>query len=1759
MSSLLDPVILQKLQAFARRRRSLIILRGVFAAVAMLVGTMILVAGMDFLFPLMADWVRWTLSAVAYVAVLAIAWRLCLHQLLHAPDERQIARLVEHAEPQLREDLLSAVELGRSQGDVFDSDQFRGLLQTDVSARMQSLEMTALLPVALIQRYIGVTLAIAVAVVGLMLVSQNRFQTLFLRALMPGANLENVAGTQLFIEAPRAGDATVAQGDAVPVIIQVKGVPAKTANIEAIGTANGRHVSEMKALGGDRFATTIQVGRENVRYRMQAGDGRTRYFQLTAVARPHEVAFEKTYRFPAYAKIATKTVEEKTGGLTGLEGTEVELKITANQALKRGELRVDRGGAPVTIPLVALPDGRLSARLPLSASGTYRLHLVAARTDFESKFSPEYEIRAVPDLVPTAEFETPTEDLVAPANELVKIVARATDDVGLARVAQMVKVNDGPWKEVVLKEDAGLNTRVERDWDLAGEGVKANDLITTKLVSTDFKGGKAESRRLQIVIVPAATEMKRLASLASRKALGESVKALAVATAVLDHAASMMWLKFERTEAADPARKQVVAACATAFADCEAKLAQTWTTLDVPLRDAPANHEGSDLVLLGRLLSRINSGEVQPAGKLLALVATQPAAPVARDLASEIQALAAQAKTMTDLAHETYRFNLAAEQIDVVVELGLLVSGEQRRLRELAAVSKTPEDWGRVSTRLHAILGVSKNMDGVLESLKTGGGPIATQAEGLLGGAYFGAVREQIQEALNESADEKMGGLFESFTRHFGKAVSDSVNTKVLLSKLAAEATAARRMVAVNGADTPIGLSGSMHQYLAEQSEPTWTCVEKLRREQAVLANRVQLAPAERQGLIDGRWDATADTFKAHADLEEVRAVADNAFVGDLRRATVATLSVLALAAGDGLEKTDARLDVLAQSMRILEAGHDLQEVADGITALIALDRWEVKMPHGRTTMPRDWAWLSTRLLMAPARFQRLEVKDADARQALDEAAALLGQLPASAPFRAVTFEMGERRKFRHTPLVARIELEQVGGKLRAALALLRGPLETARKNVLKLTPSISELALALAKEEAALKADSNQAASKAATAKAEETKSAVAPQLARQQKINGKIETLKDLIRADANMQNILKKDQRDRMRDADDALAMLKEPPPAAEQALRQVTQSSDVAQQQTDLDGAVEQEQKIVEALRQIGGHYAALEQGKNPEETRAALRQAEEDLGIKAKLDEDFAKAAMLAEMATKDAQTLLNELVAKLPENPEAQQELEKIANTTLDLATAELERAAKAEGAAAVKVDERIAKDNDPKLKLSVLEAARLAAALTREAQVAAESARQFLDQAANKPGLERARVATERTTLAVPFSDQLVEAAQRLTNSRKVEEVVAEANGVFQKVGQLVSPLDHAKNEAKAAADSAAKEAQKADEQQEHNQQGGQAATLSGEKALAGIEAARQAEAAARDLAERAQAMAKIPEGAPQNSGLAQASTEQAPVQGDATEAAADVARASRHEERLGNSEPAQQLGDLAKLIDSTAKKAVPAAEKAIRESKQAADAKPPVDQAAKELADEAAALKKAAAEAKESPSSSADSPPGSPSASSPAEQKELAQAIDALDAQLADAAAAAAAAAAEAPPGQGPPGEGPPGEGPPGEGPPGEGPPGEGPPGEGPPGAMASMAQSKMASMRQSRSTKPALMPGIPGPFDPKEKSEKGAKFDGMPPSQGQPPELTAMKRGDWGKLPKKLAEQLSRGSAEDLPADYREAIETYYRVVAERAKQP
>src|SRR5438270_13656878 len=109
MSIHLDPLIQQKLSAFAGRRRRLIVIRGAFAGVAMLLLTLLIIAVVDYTWVL-PDWVRWTLSGGSYLAVIVVAWRHCLSQLVHAPDARQLARLVDNADPKLGEVPISAGE-----------------------------------------------------------------------------------------------------------------------------------------------------------------------------------------------------------------------------------------------------------------------------------------------------------------------------------------------------------------------------------------------------------------------------------------------------------------------------------------------------------------------------------------------------------------------------------------------------------------------------------------------------------------------------------------------------------------------------------------------------------------------------------------------------------------------------------------------------------------------------------------------------------------------------------------------------------------------------------------------------------------------------------------------------------------------------------------------------------------------------------------------------------------------------------------------------------------------------------------------------------------------------------------------------------------------------------------------------------------------------------------------------------------------------------------------------------------------------------------------------------------------------------------------------------------------------------------------------------------------------------------------------------------------------------------------------------------
>lgn len=105
----------------------------------------------------------------------------------------------------------------------------------------------------------------------------------------------------------------------------------------------------------------------------------------------------------------------------------------------------------------------------------------------------------------------------------------------------------------------------------------------------------------------------------------------------------------------------------------------------------------------------------------------------------------------------------------------------------------------------------------------------------------------------------------------------------------------------------------------------------------------------------------------------------------------------------------------------------------------------------------------------------------------------------------------------------------------------------------------------------------------------------------------------------------------------------------------------------------------------------------------------------------------------------------------------------------------------------------------------------------------------------------------------------------------------------------------------------------------------------------------------------------------------------------------------------------------------------------------------------------------------------------------------------------------------------------------------------------------AMSAAAKAAAATMRMARTPSPSQQPGAEfAQGDEMRASLGGAQANADGKAHGALPIAQTKRTLEWGKLPKQVAEQLSQGQRESVSPEYRNQVETYYRVIAERAKK-
>ena len=503
MSVDLNPVTQQKLDQFERRRRHLVLTRGICAGLFSFLLMMTLIATADWLWVLPSS-ARWSMSLAGYLGTALVVWLTCVRLLVRIPSRAELAQFVEMTKPELREQLLSAIELcADDPTKVHDSPIFRQLLQDRVGRQMETVDVSELLPLKLLARWMMASVAILAIFFLLLSLPGFPFRLLMTRAILPGANLDRVSRVQVTILQPTPHSLTMPRDETVAVIVEISGGNVDEATLETRTSSGEILRQQMRVHGPMQFAANIAVEEESIDYRILAGDAITRRYTIRSRLRPHVVTYHKTYRPPEYTRLPETTISQSNGDLIALEGTDASVVFELDQPVSEAELRLERTGSEDVEVVTLQRDGPLhyQAELPIAEPGIYKVHLVGEETGFDNPFSPKNEIRPEPDLIPRVGFvdiEDPT--LLLPPNDILDLTGLAEDDLPLVSLEQRISVNGRDWQAVPLEIDEQARVTIDWRWDMLDLNLKSGDQVTTKLVATDRKGNEGESIPLQIVI-----------------------------------------------------------------------------------------------------------------------------------------------------------------------------------------------------------------------------------------------------------------------------------------------------------------------------------------------------------------------------------------------------------------------------------------------------------------------------------------------------------------------------------------------------------------------------------------------------------------------------------------------------------------------------------------------------------------------------------------------------------------------------------------------------------------------------------------------------------------------------------------------------------------------------------------------------------------------------------------------------------------------------------------------------------------------------------------------------------------------------------------------------------------------------------------------------------------------------------------------------------------------------------------------------------
>jgi len=478
---------------------------------------------------------RVCLLTLLMVGVLGtLAWRVLL-PLLRRVHPLYAARVIERSDPNLKSNLVNFVDVRRSNAEsapmVLKAMEKRAAVELSHIDVEEAVDRRPLLRIA--YALLGV---VVVAALYIIFSPKDPFASVR-RALLPTAAID--VATETTISDWMPGDKDVPARTELTIEADVRGKDADHAQI-LYTTADHKYVDqavEMKRIEATmpRFRGVLNGENghgllQSLKYRIVAGDARTREFAINVIQPPSARVDEVQYEYPTYMQLENTTTQG--GDIDGWDGTKVTVRATTNVPVKSATVVLtdieDTAAKGEEISMEVADGTKLSMTWNLkfrddgTAARFYHIRVKTANGEIDP--APTlYSLRIRPDQRPEVALLAPTSDLEMPANGIIPLVIQATDpDFQLRSITlKSEKGGDGfPDLKLFHDQNLGQTFRGNHDFRLEPLRLSAGDTIQFWIEVRDNKqptANRANTPRINVHIGKPASPQAVQQELAKEK------------------------------------------------------------------------------------------------------------------------------------------------------------------------------------------------------------------------------------------------------------------------------------------------------------------------------------------------------------------------------------------------------------------------------------------------------------------------------------------------------------------------------------------------------------------------------------------------------------------------------------------------------------------------------------------------------------------------------------------------------------------------------------------------------------------------------------------------------------------------------------------------------------------------------------------------------------------------------------------------------------------------------------------------------------------------------------------------------------------------------------------------------------------------------------------------------------------------------------------------------------------------------------------